>query len=371
MTRSRRSSSSVSVSAIATLIALIATSAGTSHAETQAELAAKENEEGKELMYRDQFAEAAKKFAQASARVPEAKYFLNLCTARLNEGQLSLALTACNAAELNSPSPDQKDRAEKLITRINEEGNKKNIKVEPVGGGGGNQNTATPEGSAPPPPPTVVQPLQNLVVAGPPEHRYTWTLGFDIFGGGGQVGQPDIYGTTFGGIRIKGDYLLDPVRRIGGEVYAQISHLGPGSDDLFPTDNLDIFDFGVAVYKHFCPGGTPRLCFTPLAGAHLSFMSPADQMDETGSQVFNYAAVGGRLEASLDLAFGPRYQHVLSVMIGANIYSPVLSGPSQGDFNLTAAEQGLDRGGATGYLGLGYTLRFNSPLGATPFIVLE
>src|SRR6185295_11499935 len=141
MTRSRRSSSSVSASAIATLVAVIATAAGTRHAETQAELAAKENEEGKELMYRDQFADAAKKFAQASARVPEAKYFLNLCTAQLNEGQLSLALTACNAAELNSPSADQKDRAEKLIARIQEEGKKRNIvKVEPAGGGGGNQN---------------------------------------------------------------------------------------------------------------------------------------------------------------------------------------------------------------------------------------
>lgn len=381
MTRSRRSSSSVSASAfvsasaIAALIALLTASAGTSHAETQAELAARENEEGKELMYRDQFAEAAKKFAQASARVPEAKYFLNLCTARLNEGQLSLALTACNAAELNSPSPDQKDRAEKLITRINEEGKKQNVKVEPVGGGGGNQKTTTSDGSPPPPqpPPTVVQPLQNLVVAGPPEHRYTWTLGFDLIGGGGQVGEANVYGTTFGGFRVKGDYLLDPVRRIGGEVYLQVSHLGPGSDDVLPTDTLDIFDFGLAFYKHFCPGGTPRLCFTPLGGLHLSLMSPAGEMDETGSQVFNYAAIGGRIEGSLDIAFGQRYEHVFSVIAGTNIYSRVLSGPSQNDpsGSLSVTEAGLNKGGLTVFAGLGYTYRFNTPLGSTPFIILE
>jgi len=361
-------------SAIAALIALTTVSLGslgTARAETQAELAAKENDEGKELMYADKFPEASKKFAQASARVPEVKYFLNLCTSRLNEGQLSLALTACNAAQLNSPNPEQKDRADKLIERINEEAKKQNVKIEPVGGGGGNQNQPNATVDATHPPvyaPVAVQPLQNLVVAGPPEHRYTWTLGFDLLGGGGQVGQANFYGTTFAGFRVKGDYLLDAASRIGGEIYLQLSHLGAGSEDVFPVDSLDIFDFGLAVYKHFCPGGTPRLCFTPLAGAHLSFMSPqADNMDDTGSQVFNYAAIGGRLEGSLDVAFGRRYEHVFQIMIGANLYSPVVS--SSGVF--TASEIGLDKGGATGYVGIGYTYRFNTPLGSTPFIVLE
>jgi hypothetical protein len=51
----------------------------------------------------------------------------------------------------------------------------------------------------------------------------------------------------------------------------------------------------------------------------------------------------------------------------------VISGPSENDpsGNFTAAERGLDVAGATGYLGLGYTYRFNTPLGATPFIILE
>src|ERR1700759_2984049 len=92
---------------LAILIALTATA----HAQSQAELAAKANDEGKQLMYEDKYAEAAKKFQEAVARVPEAKYFVNLCTARLQEGQLGEALTACNAVELNSPTDDQKARA--------------------------------------------------------------------------------------------------------------------------------------------------------------------------------------------------------------------------------------------------------------------
>jgi len=38
---------------------------------------------------------------------------------------------------------------------------------------------------------------------------------------------------------------------------------------------------------------------------------------------------------------------------------------------LSIAEVGLNQGGATGYLGLGYTYRFNTPLGSSPFVILE
>jgi hypothetical protein len=32
---------------------------------------------------------------------------------------------------------------------------------------------------------------------------------------------------------------------------------------------------------------------------------------------------------------------------------------------------GLDKGGTAGYLGLGFTYRFNTPLGRAPFVQLE
>ena len=57
---------------------------------------------------------------------------------------------------------------------------------------------------------------------------------------------------------------------------------------------------------------------------------------------------------------------------GVNVYTPVFSGPSADDPTaLTASERGLDTWGAAGYLGIGYTYRFNTPIGSTPFIILE
>src|SRR5690242_9600630 len=132
-------------------------------AQSQAEIAAKLNEEGKELMYADKYAEAAKKFQEAVARVPEAKYFVNLCTARLQEGKLDEALTACNAVELNNPTPDQKSRADKLITKINDEAKKQNLELHPGGGGGGDPGPRPPDPARPadpnrPPPPPAYTP---------------------------------------------------------------------------------------------------------------------------------------------------------------------------------------------------------------------
>lgn len=358
-------------------IALTGALAGGAHAQSQAEIAAKLNEEGKELMYADQYAEAAKKFQEAVARVPEAKYFVNLCTARLQEGKLDEALTACNAVEKNNPTPDQKSRTEKLIGKINDEAKKQNLELHPGGGGGGDQNIDHPPGPGPgpnlPPPsysPAVGRPLgTNLVVATAPDNRYTWTLGIDLFGGGGRIGQTDFYGTALGGFRLKGDYLFDPGQRIGLQGYIQYTNFTQGTNDMPGVGTLTVVDVGGAAYKHLCLGRTPRLCVTPLIGVHLSTMSPEGSIDQTGAKLFNYDAFGARAELAVTYAFGPRFEHALSLMGGANLYTAVFSGDPSGD--LTVAEAGLDKGGATGYFGLGYTYRFNTPIGSSPFIILE
>ena len=353
-------------------------------AQSQAEIANKLNEEGKELMYADKYAEAAKKFQEAVARVPEAKYFVNLCAARLQIGELDVALTACNAVDRNNPTPDQKSRADKLIVRINEEAKKQNLELHPAGGGGGDPGvdpTRRPDPTRPaePPPsytPTVGRPLTtNLMVATKPDHRYTWTLGADFYGGGGRMGQPNYYGSVLGGFRLKSDYLFDPLRRLGAEAYIQWTNMSEGSQQIGATrlGSLTMVDFGVAVYKHACLGSTPRLCITPLAGAHLTTMSPAGSMDEFGNKFFNYDAAGARLELALTVAFGRRYEHAFSVIGGANVYTPVFAGPSIDDpsGDPSVAEAGLDSVGAVGYLGIGYTYRFNTPLGNAPLIILE
>ncbi|HSS00057.1 MAG TPA: hypothetical protein VLM79_23535 [Kofleriaceae bacterium] len=369
-------------------LGVLALTVSVARAETQAEIAARLNEEGKQLMYKDQPAEAAKKFQEAVARVPEAKYFVNLCTARLQEGKLDEALTACDAVDLNNPTPEQKTKASKLVEKINEEAKKQNLELHAGGGGGGDPGTTPPpdptrppdpRGDNRPPPPPRYQPAvgrpigQNLVMASTPDNKYTWTLGAELFFGGGQIGQPDYYGSVVSGLRIKADVLVNPAARLGVQGYFQVSHLGAGSMDSIFVDTLDIFDVGIAGYKHLCLGGTPRLCVTPLVGVHLSLMSPAGEMDGTGSQVFNYAGLGGRAEIALTYAFGRRFEHALSVMAGVNLYTPVLSGPSANDDSgsLTIEEAGLDKGGAAGYVGLGYTYRFNTPLGSSPFVTLE
>ena len=226
-----------------------------------------------------------------------------------------------------------------------------------------------PTGQQPPPPQPVRYrpPTQNITVATKPDNHYTWTLGLDLFAGGGKMGQTDFYGSNGNGFRIKSDYMLNQASRVGAQGYLGLTHFNAGAMDSPFVDTLDVFDLGVAAYKHLCPGGS-RLCLTPLAGIQLALMSPAGEMDSTGSQVFNYAAIGARLELGLEYAFGYRQEHVLTVTGGVTGYSAAFSDPSDG---FTREEVGLDKGGAIGYLGIGYMYRFNTPLGSSPFVTLE
>jgi len=100
-------------------------------------------------------------------------------------------------------------------------------------------------------------------------------------------------------------------------------------------------------------------------------MSPAGMGDGEGSEVFNYTAFGGRLELAMSYAFGSRFENVISVMVGANLYSKVFASPSDPSQGPPADTIGLDEGGAIGYFGVGYTRRFDTPFGQTPFVTLE
>lgn len=383
---------------VATLIA-----AAPASAQSQADIAHKHNEEGKELMYANRYAEASAKFQEAVARVPEAKYFFNLCTSRFWEGKFGEALTACNAVANNNPPAELQAKTDKLIGDIKSEAQKQGVDVQPIGGGGGDPNACVnpgdpgcqqpplPEGcdanpqdpacQAPPPPHHGAPP--QYAVGRPPsqgvfsrraaDNRYTWTLGADLFGGGGQIGQRDAYGSASGGFRIKSDFMLNPAARFGAQGYLQYTQFGKGEDQSFNVSSLGIIDIGGALYKHLCPRGVERLCLTPLAGLHLAAMSPANMQNEFGETIFNYIGVGARLEMAAQYAFGTRLEHVLSVQLGVNMYTSVLAGPADepGMAVLSPAAVALDRGGAAGYFGVGYTYRFNTPLGSTPFLVLE
>lgn len=371
---------------------------------SQAEIAAKLNEEGKVFMYADKYPEASGKFRDAVARVPEAKYFYNLCASLYKEGKFGEALTACNAASSSeTATPALKSQADKLAQGVRDEAKRQGIEVEPQGGGqspGADPNLCKtspndPRCQQPTPPdicqtnpqdpackPVVTQPQPTYAVGKPPtqdilkgttsDNHYTWTLGIDLFGGGGQVGKKDYYGKAASGFRIKGDYMLNTAQRVGAQGYFTFTHFGKGDDQMGEPLKLDIIDFGVAIYKHLCPPSTDRLCLTPLAGAQLAMMSPNGANDGVGSRVFEYAAVGGRVEVGLHYGFGSRMEHVLGVALGANLYSSVFSGPSDDDMsNPSISAVGLDKGGGAVYLSLGYTYRFNTPLGSSPFVTLQ
>ncbi|HEY5947707.1 MAG TPA: hypothetical protein VIV40_19535 [Kofleriaceae bacterium] len=358
---------------------------GVAYAESQAEIAARLNEEGKQLMFAEKYAEASAKFQDAHSRVPEPKYFYNHCMSLTHEGKFGEALTACNAAEKNA-DPALKEKIAKLDEKLHQEAKKQGIDLQPVGGGGGPGDTPPVDPNNPNPPPTdpnnpggTAPPQQNMAVgrpisgalfaAAPPENKYTWSLGIDLYGGSGKMGRSGYFGKSTGGLRIKGDYLFDPARRIGTQAYFQLTHFGQGTDMASQgAFSLDVFDLGISGYKHLC-GPRARVCLTPLVGVQLALMSPANETDaSTGEQVFNYASVGARLELGLTYALGRRYEHVLGIAAGLNAYTKVFSEPTDG---VSAMEWGLDKGGAAGYFGLGYTYRFNTPFGSAPFVTLE
>lgn len=367
---------------IATAVAASLALSSSAFAQGQADLAAKLNEEGKELLFNGHAAEASAKFRDAVARVPEAKYFVNLCTSLAEEGKYDEALTACNAVEKNNPTQKQRDNADKLIGAIKDEAKKQNLELHPTGGGGGNPNLPPDPNQPPPdpnnpnnpPPPNYTPavgraPSVSFVRAQPPQmNKYTWTLGIDLFAGGGTIGQKDYYGNSETGFRVKGDYLLNPASGLGAQAYMGIGHFGQGDMQTSDVYTLDVFDIGLAAYKHLCDGSS-RMCITPLAGLQLALMSPAGESDGYGSQVFNYSALGARLEVALTYGLGNRGEHQLSVALGVNAYSAVFS--ESMDALATAEDVGLDKGGAAGYLSIGYTYRFNTPLGSSPFVTLE
>jgi Flp pilus assembly protein TadD len=98
-------------------------------APTQAEIAAKLVEEGKEAMMKRDYALATTKFREAVARAPEPQYYVNLCVSLYSEGKFGEANTACRTALQNKPTEAVKQKAEKMIEKIREEARKQGISI--------------------------------------------------------------------------------------------------------------------------------------------------------------------------------------------------------------------------------------------------
>ena len=96
----------------------------------QAALAAKLSDEGEKLVHAQKYAEASARFREAVARVPEPKYFYNLCTSLFQEGKFSEALSACAGGKRNYPSAALAAKIDAMIARIRAEAKAQNISLE-------------------------------------------------------------------------------------------------------------------------------------------------------------------------------------------------------------------------------------------------
>ncbi|HET9626434.1 MAG TPA: hypothetical protein VFP84_33965, partial [Kofleriaceae bacterium] len=132
--------------AIATLFVSVASSTLV-HAQSQAELAEKLNDEGKQLMLEDKYAEASYKFQQAVARVAEPKYFFNLCVSQTNEGKLNEAYANCYSAKGNA-NEQLVGKADKMIAKIQDLAKQQHVELQEPGGAAGRDPTSS--GNLPP-----------------------------------------------------------------------------------------------------------------------------------------------------------------------------------------------------------------------------
>jgi hypothetical protein len=95
----------------------------------QADIAARLNEEGKKEMYASRFDQAAEKFSEAVARVPEPKYLFNLASAQFQRGHFSDAAFALEALLGSSPSEQLAAKANRLMDEVVREAERQGLTV--------------------------------------------------------------------------------------------------------------------------------------------------------------------------------------------------------------------------------------------------
>jgi tetratricopeptide (TPR) repeat protein len=94
------------------------------------DLAAKSNQEGKDLMYAGKYADAVVKFRDAVAHDPLAAYYFNLCSATYQIGHFGEALEACKAVAKHNPTADIQSKSIKLIVKIREDARNQKINLD-------------------------------------------------------------------------------------------------------------------------------------------------------------------------------------------------------------------------------------------------
>ncbi len=391
-----------SLSLAAATVAALALDVSPAAAQSPKDRAEALNNEGKQLLKAKPMraAEAAEKFREAIVLVPDGGYYYNLCMALYHEGKLGEAYTACKAVGPNggneaavkqsSTIVEKHIRPQMLAAGIDPDAPPDNTGGgtggdggaggdgttggdgtsggtggdgtggDGTGGGGGSEGGAGSSGAGGAGSPqnfTVAPPPSLFTVTTPPGHSYTWTLGAQLLGMSTSMGQQDAYASGGAGFRFTGDYNLVPSQNLGAQAYVDVTSVGEGD----VAETLNVFDLGIAGFKELCAG---RACLKPLVGAHLGLFQTGSQ-ENTDGQV-SMAAFGLRAEIGAEYAIGTRYEHLITAGLGANVYTAV-----GGETDGMAEALRLDEASSMVYFGLGYTYRFNTPLGSSPFFQLQ
>ncbi len=360
--------------------------------QSAAERAAELNDEGKRLWKEEKdVASAAEKFRQATLLSPEGRYYFNLCYSLHQLSRYRDALTACEAVERNSTDEALLEKTRVVIADLRQRLPKTepnpNVDPDPNVDPGPDPNTSDPydpntgepvvdpddpdqpdpndpddpdQPYEPPPPggdgaPSYPdsgpppEPLPELERVVGSSDDYNWSLGASLGFISASVGRDGLYGGTGAAVKLDANFIVVPDRKVGLQGYLGISSASGGEID----DGVQLFDVGGAIYKHFRRG---RFYITPTVGGHFSLIQPDATVEAA-------ATVGLHTQVALSLIIGPQRRHVFSVAPALNIYFPA-SGED-------AMAIGLDESSVTLGMSIGYTLRFMTPFGQSPLIILE
>ena len=225
-------------------------------------------------MYADKYGEAAKKFREAVARVPEAKYFFNLCTSRLQEGKFDEALTACNAVEQEQPDAGAED--EDPTSWSSGSTKRRRSRTSQLHAGRRRRRRArTPAirrptrdrpNDPPQPPPTDATRRRSVAPLGTeprawraaPEHATRGRSASTCSAAAAGSARPTATARHGRRLRLKARHHGRPGGADRREAYFQFTHIGQGATRLaLGRDASTSSTSASRCYKHFCLGGTP------------------------------------------------------------------------------------------------------------------
>jgi hypothetical protein len=314
--------------------------------------AAAANEKGKERLFASDFAGASAQFRTAAAASTLPKYSFNLCTSLFQQGLFSEAMAACKEARGRNPDAKLSDKITAQEQKIKAEATAQGYSLDPapVTPPPLDPTNPNPPGPTPPTAAVVGRPPEVPTAAAKMEHKYQWSVGAQVVALTGNLVRStnDVKSSlSGGGLRLLGDYVI--AQGLGAQL--RIDLLGVSAERRFvDAKTRELFNFGIAGYKHI---PLNRLVLTPYLGAHFYNLGNAGLETISNEDLAGLGAFAG---ASLGYAIGSRGEH----LIHANAdFTFDFTGYVGSDTTKPSSDVSLR------YLafGIGYTYRFDTPLG--------